>query len=277
MIRINLLPTKFKSKTKGAKEFIFLYLASVVLLLAVIGYLWSDQRSRVEDLKRRLAELERQVKDLSDFEKKLKDLREKKALVARKSQVVENLGEDRDKTARLMAVLAVNAPPEKIWFEKLQESKGKVTINGVAKSDDTIVEFMRNLEASPYIALGTVNLKHSRKKGELRDFQLSCEFVPFSKISRAGAQVHPYEIAIADPSDEKCTELRNALLKVSTDAKNGVPVNKLVESVNVEMGKLGCDLTFKTTSLNEFLSSATPARIEEWARDAYGKCKAKVK
>jgi len=142
------------------------------------------------------AELSRQVRDLEDFEKKLAELKAKKDIVARKSEVVENLRRDRDKMVRLLAVLAVSTPVDQIWFERLQESGNGVTITGTAKSDDAIVEFMRNLEASPYIAPGSVSLRHSRKKGDLRDFQLSCGFVPYSAVQQKLK-------AAASPSEKK--------------------------------------------------------------------------
>jgi type IV pilus assembly protein PilN len=184
MIRINLLPTKFKSKTKGAKEFIALCALVLAVLVLVCGYVWTSQNATINHLDKRLADLKRQVRDLSDFEKKLKELQARKAIIAKKSQVVEDLRRDRDKMVRLLAVFAVNAPAERMWFERFQQSGNSITINGIAKSDDTIVEFMRNLEASPYIAAGSVNLRHSRKSGELRQFQLSCRFVPYSVVQK---------------------------------------------------------------------------------------------
>jgi len=196
MIRVNLLPSKFKSKTAGAKEYIAICVLCLIVAVLAVGYLWTEQNKRVAQLNRKLAELDRQVRDLADFEKKLAELKAKKDIVARKSEVVENLRQDRDKMVRLLAVLAVSTPVDQIWFERLQESGNGVTITGTAKSDDAIVEFMRNLEASPYIAPGSVSLRHSRKKGDLRDFQLSCGFVPYSAVQQKLK-------AAASPSEKK--------------------------------------------------------------------------
>lgn len=196
MIRINLLPSHFKPKTKGVREFVFLYVASVVIVAAVMGYLWVTQRNQLQDLNKRLTELEKQVKDYANYENTLKELQKKQEVIAAKTKVVEDLRLDRDKTVRLLALLGALVPPDLIWFERLDESGNVVKINGIAKSNDAIVEFMRNLESSPYIAKGSVNLDHSRQSSQkdmkLRQFQLSCRFIPFSGVrQQLKAQTSP--------------------------------------------------------------------------------------
>lgn len=188
MIRINLLPSRYKSKTKGAKEFVILYVASVVVVLGLMGYLWISQRNELKTLNIRLAELEKEVKDYANYETTLQELKKKQQVIAAKTQVVEDLRKDRDKMVRLLAVFASLVPPDLVWFERFNESGEVITINGIAKSNDAIVEFMRNLESSLYIAKGTLNLDHSRQSAQanmkLRQFQLSCRFVPFSDVQQ---------------------------------------------------------------------------------------------
>jgi Tfp pilus assembly protein PilN len=59
-------------------------------------------------------------------------------------------------------------------------------LNGIAQSNEAVVELMRNLEASPYIQKGSVNLIHSRQSlvsdMKLREFQITYRFFPFSEI-----------------------------------------------------------------------------------------------
>ena len=90
--------------------------------------------------------------------------------------------------ARLMAMISAEVPAEKIWLEKLVQSANSMTLNGVALSNESIAEFMRNLESSPYVVKGTVNLTHSRQtlisSLKLREFQITYQYVPFSQVQK---------------------------------------------------------------------------------------------
>jgi len=47
---------------------------------------------------------------------------------------------------------------------------------------------MRNLESSPYVIKGTVNLTHSRQTRinnlKLREFQITYQYIPFSQVQK---------------------------------------------------------------------------------------------
>jgi type IV pilus assembly protein PilN len=53
-------------------------------------------------------------------------------------------------------------------------------------SNETIAEFMRSLESSPYVDKGSVNLVHSRLTNiggvRLREFRMTCIISPFSVV-----------------------------------------------------------------------------------------------
>ena len=87
-----------------------------------------------------------------------------------------------------MALISAEIPAEKIWLERLVQSANSMTLSGVALSNESIAEFMRNLESSPYVIKGTVNLTHSRQtlisNMKLREFQVSYQFVPFSQVQK---------------------------------------------------------------------------------------------
>jgi type IV pilus assembly protein PilN len=68
------------------------------------------------------------------------------------------------------------------------QAGNSVTIDGVAQSNEAIVEFMRNLESSPFIEKGSVNLVHSKqlavKDMKLREFQLTYRYYLFSEVQK---------------------------------------------------------------------------------------------
>ncbi|HOV87006.1 MAG TPA: PilN domain-containing protein, partial [Syntrophobacteraceae bacterium] len=148
MIQINLLPVRTRKKRETGKQFIVLYLLCVLLAGGVIGYLWISKESEIAALNKRLAQVQAEVKKYAQYEVMLQELKSKKEVVDRKRGVVEDLQRDRDSIARLLAVLSIQVPSEKMWFERLAQTANNVTVDGVALSNEAIVEFMRNLESS---------------------------------------------------------------------------------------------------------------------------------
>ena len=126
--------------------------------------------------------LQQEVSKYAKFELALQQLTKRKELVDRKRQIIKDLQNDRDAVVRMLALLSIQVPPEKMWFDKLAQTGNSVTLEGVAQSNEAIVEFMRNLESSPYIEKGSINLVQSRqfavKEMKLREFQLTYRFYP---------------------------------------------------------------------------------------------------
>ncbi|MEM5787579.1 MAG: PilN domain-containing protein [Syntrophobacteraceae bacterium] len=188
MIQINLLPIRVKKKQELARQFISAYLLTIGLVLAVSGYLWISSDREIESLTIKLDYLKKDVAKYAKFDAALAELTRRKALVDKKREIINNLQTDRDSVVRVLSLLAIQVPPDKIWFEKLTQTGNSMTVGGVALSNEAIVEFMRNLESSPYVEKGSINLVHSRQATmqdmKLREFQVSYRFHPFSEVQK---------------------------------------------------------------------------------------------
>ncbi|NTU47775.1 MAG: hypothetical protein HGA84_02065 [Syntrophobacteraceae bacterium] len=192
MIQINLLPVKAKKRKESAKQLFSLYLLSIVLAALIMGYLWYAKNSEIAMLEKRLAQLQQEVQQYAKYESMLQEMTKKKESIEKKRNVIFDLQKDRDSIVRIMALLSVQIPPEKLWFERLSQSGNSVSLDGVALSNEAIVEFMRNLESSPYVQKGSVNLTHSRQttmsNKKLREFQVTYRFYPFSEVQKMKTQ-----------------------------------------------------------------------------------------
>jgi len=77
-------------------------------------------------------------------------------------------------------------PAERVWFERMTQTGAAVTLDGVALSDETIVELMRNLESSPFVDKGSVNLVHTKLTNisgkKLREFRMTCNVSGYSAV-----------------------------------------------------------------------------------------------
>ncbi len=135
-----------------------------------------------------LAVIQQEVNKYAKYEAALQELTKRKELIDKKRQTIAELQNDRDSVVRMLALLSIQVPPEKMWFNKLVQTSNSVTIEGVAQTNEAIVEFMRNLESSPYIEKGSINLVQSKqlaiKEMKLRDFQLTYRFYPFSEVQK---------------------------------------------------------------------------------------------
>jgi type IV pilus assembly protein PilN len=186
MIQINLLPVQTKKKRETVRQFLSIYLAGIFLTAGGMGYLWYSKANKIESLTAQESQLQVEVKKYLKFEQMLKDLTKRKELVNKKRSVIDGLQKDRDTIVRMLALLSVELPADKMWFERFSQSAGTITLDGLALSNEAIAEFMRNLQSSPYVIKGSVNLTHSRQtlisNMKLREFQISYQFIPYSQL-----------------------------------------------------------------------------------------------
>jgi type IV pilus assembly protein PilN len=188
MIQINLLPRHSKKRKVTVRQISLGYLLCIATSIIMMLGIWMFQRSEIDELQGRLARVEEEVRQLAKYEALLMEVTKRKQIIDKKCQIITELQRDRDTMARLMAVISAEVPAEKIWLEKLVQSANSMTLNGVALSNESIAEFMRNIESSPYVIKGTVNLTHSRQtlisNLKLREFQITYQYVPFSQVQK---------------------------------------------------------------------------------------------
>ncbi len=188
MIQINLLPARVRKRRDNVNQFIYAYGLCIIGALCVMAFLWYYQSNQISNLNSRLAQIQSEVSKYAKFDQMVKDLKQKVALVEKKKNVILSLQTDRDTMVRMLALMSVLIPPEEMWFERMNQSARTLTLEGVALNNEVLAEFLRNLESSPYIEKGSVNLTHSRQKTlsnqKLREFQVTCRFFPFSEMQK---------------------------------------------------------------------------------------------
>ena len=186
MIQINLLPVRSKKKKRRGPQFATTYILCIILAAGAIGYLWYTSSVEADTLKARQAVLQSEIGKLAKFETMLAQLTKRKELVDKKRGIIQDLQKDRDAIVRILALLSIQVPPEKMWFDRMAQADTTITLDGVALSNEAIVEFMRNLEASPYVEKGSINLVQSKqttmRNMKLREFQLVYRFLPYSVV-----------------------------------------------------------------------------------------------
>ncbi len=160
MIRINLLPFRAARKRENIKRQVTIYALSVLLLLVAMAYAFLQLNSRVSELQAKEKELRADLAKYEDTIKRINELNKQIALIEKKLGVIRSLEQGKTGPVRLLDEISKAVPKDRLWLSSLVDSGGNLTLTGSAKNNETVAEFMVNLERSPLF--GTVDLESSR-------------------------------------------------------------------------------------------------------------------
>jgi len=131
MPRINLLPHREEARKIKRREFLFAVVAAVIagIFIAGCGKLlysnWIDAQNAKNDmLKREIGKLDAQITDILDLE-------------SRKQRLFDDL---------------VKTVPEGVYLTSIKQTGRKLEIHGIAQSSTRVSTYMRNIDASSWIA-----------------------------------------------------------------------------------------------------------------------------
>jgi type IV pilus assembly protein PilN len=164
MPRINLLPWRQQERAKRQKEFGLAAIGAViaaaaVTLFTVWGYNWSieRQRERNELLKTEIAELDKQITEILGLEA------QKQRLVAR-MDIITRLQRSRPEVVHVFDQLA-RVLPDGVYLSSVKQNDKRIELKGIAQSSTRVSTFMRNIEASPWLANPELQVVETLKSG----------------------------------------------------------------------------------------------------------------
>ena len=150
MAHVNLLPWRAERRKQREREF---YLQLGTAFIVGVGALllwmfWMNQR--IDNQNERNAYLTTEITQLDVRIAKIKDLdRVREHLLARK-QIIEQLQADRSQMVHLFDEL-VKTIPSSARLTALKQSGQAMSLDGVAQSNASVAEYMRNIERSPWM------------------------------------------------------------------------------------------------------------------------------
>ncbi len=176
MIKINLLPYRETEKKENLRRQVILAASSFVLFVLAIGFFQGVLQTSIRGLEKEIKDKESQLalltKTVADVEKFKKD----KAFIEQKLQIIRDLDQDRTEPVRVFGDLAALLPVRDAWLVKVRQSGATLQIEGVARDNSAVAQFMRNLEAAPFLA--SVNLQVIKQMDmagqKLQQFHLAC-------------------------------------------------------------------------------------------------------
>lgn len=161
MARINLLPWRAERRELRKREF-FMQLgvaAGVAIVLVILWGLFMD--ARISNQNDRNDYLTGEIKQLDAKIAEIKDLEKTKSQLLARKQIIEQLQENRAQMVHLFDEL-VKTIPDGARLVSLKQNGDVLTLDGVAQSNATVADYMRRIEASPW--LGSAELIRTENK-----------------------------------------------------------------------------------------------------------------
>ncbi len=178
MIKINLLPTKKKAPKKviDLQQQLFLAVLVIILAMIVMWFFWKRQRDLIATLEKEKITAEARVHEQENMLKEVKNVQEERKKVSEKIDIIEKLKKNQSGPVRLLDELS-RALPKGVNIVSLTESNNNVSIEGTGFSNDVIVRFVENLKASRFLS-DVMLLETSQAKQEGIDiYRYKLQFV----------------------------------------------------------------------------------------------------
>ena len=121
--------------------FVFLGCAASAVPYYLIGGAIDVQRANIALLERENANLDAQIKEIATLESDVKALQQRR-------HAVESLQAVRNMPVRMMSAL-VQSTPQTVVLTSVKQAAERLTINGVARSNAEVAQFLGNLLAMP--------------------------------------------------------------------------------------------------------------------------------
>lgn len=150
MAHVNLLPWRAERRKQREREFYMqLAAAFVAAVLLLLGWIfWMDQR--IDNQNERNAYLQGEITQLDVRIAKIKDLEKVRTHLLARKQIIEQLQADRSQMVHLFDEL-VKTVPTSARLSALKQDGQSMTLDGLAQSNAGVAEYMRNIEASPWM------------------------------------------------------------------------------------------------------------------------------
>jgi type IV pilus assembly protein PilN len=176
MIRINLLPYREMKKKEGVLRSLFLLSGSFVLFVLILVSVYfymamssSALQAKIQEAETKLVGLNKKVGDIEGFKRDKKIMEQKLA-------VIKTLDVNRLFAFQMLEELYQLVPAKDLWLEKLSQTGGDLRIEGMARNNDVVALFMKQLEKAGFIQ--TVDLVGTMEKEvsgvKVQQFALTC-------------------------------------------------------------------------------------------------------
>ena len=147
MTRINLLPWREARRLRQKRNFVSLIIAGVVI--AAIGVLITHLyvAGLIEHQQQRNQYLRNEITKLNKVEREIQEMKQAEDSLAARLEVIQRLQRGRPDMVKVLDAL-VRYLPEDVYLNSIQAQGKQLTLNGNARINNVVSDFMRELENS---------------------------------------------------------------------------------------------------------------------------------
>lgn len=149
MAKINLLPWREALREQRKKEFISINIGVFLLGLVLVALTWAFFSQRLNDQQQANQLVQEANNQLDAQLKSLDGLQARRDQIVERMKLIQDLQGKRPVVVRLFDEL-VRLTPSNMYLTRFERKGDQFLIKGRAESPNTVSEFLRNLEASPW-------------------------------------------------------------------------------------------------------------------------------
>jgi type IV pilus assembly protein PilN len=149
MIRINLLPTEEAERAADQRQ----QIATLGLVVAVtaLGFVMAHtwQAARFATTNHHLSQVTAELQQIAGAYGDVTKMEQQQKVLEEKLKVISQLEARSAGPVRMLADLST-ATPDKLWLTDFTETGGQIKMSGFSVDEQTIADFLRRLDTSPY-------------------------------------------------------------------------------------------------------------------------------
>jgi type IV pilus assembly protein PilN len=147
MTRINLLPWREARRVNRQRQLIGMLVAAALFGAGIVFLVYTEIAQRIEYQQERNNYLRGEIARLKKAAEEMQELQKTKTRLVERLNVIQKLQSVRPGMVRMLDEL-VRLVPQDIYLTGFKTANNQVTLNGIARSDDIISKFMRDLKSA---------------------------------------------------------------------------------------------------------------------------------
>ncbi len=171
MSQINLLPWREEERQEQTRQFATIAALSLILTAAGVFLVHTSFNNQIDHQNMCNKILQDEITLLDASLEQIASLEETKEQLLARMDVIQSLQQKRPQIVHLFDDF-VRTVPEGIFLTKVSQSGEQLTIEGVAESNGRVSAYMRNIDASDWMATPKLKVIET-KKGTLRSSSFS--------------------------------------------------------------------------------------------------------
>lgn len=162
MAHINLLPWREEKRQEQTRQFATITGLSLILTGAIIFVVHVTFNNQIDHQKSRNKILTDEIAQLDEALKQIEELEDTKEQLLARMDVIQSLQQQRPQIVHLFDDF-VRTVPEGIYLVDVKQESSQLTIKGVAESNGRVSAYMRNIDASEWMATPKLKVIKTRK------------------------------------------------------------------------------------------------------------------